>query len=60
MWTKEKVDKFIVDYGFNHRETKREIKELPNILYEEEKLCSLLEFFCNFFPLALLTTYRLP
>ena len=43
MWTKEKVDKFIVNYGFNCKETKREIKELPNILYEKEKLCGLLE-----------------
>jgi len=43
MWTKEKVDKFIYDYGFTAKETKREIKELPNILHAGEELCGLLE-----------------
>jgi len=43
MWTKEKVEKFIVNYGFSPKETKREIKELPNILYADEELHGLLE-----------------
>ena len=45
MWTKEKVDKFINNNGFKPKETKREIKALPNILYAEEELCGLLEGF---------------
>ena len=32
MWTKEKIDKFISSNGFKPKKTKREIKELPNIL----------------------------
>ena len=43
MWTKEKIDKFIDNYGFKLTKTKREIKELPNILHADEKLCGLLE-----------------
>ena len=43
MWTKEKIDKFMSINGFSPKKTKREIKELPNILYADEELCGLLE-----------------
>ena len=45
MWTKEKVDKFMADYGFKPKNTKSEVKELPNILQEGEEIHGLLEGF---------------
>ena len=43
MWTKEKLEIFIKDYGFKPNQTKSEIKELPTILHPEEKLLGLAE-----------------
>lgn len=43
MWTKEKLETFMKDYGFKPNQTKSEIKELPAILHPEEKLLGLAE-----------------
>lgn len=43
MWTKEKIDKFVADYGFKPSNTKSEVKELPNLLHADEELRGLLE-----------------
>ena len=43
MWTKEKIDEFMSDYGFKPKNTKSEVKELPNILQEDEELRALLD-----------------
>jgi len=43
MWTAEKVDKFMADYGFKPKNTKSEVKELPNILQADEELRGLLD-----------------
>jgi|GEM_PF-2210483 len=43
MWTKESIEKFMVDFGFKPRKTQPEIKDLPTILYPDEKLHGLIE-----------------
>lgn len=43
MWTKEKLEKFMIDFGFRPVMTKSEIKELPSLLYDEEILHAIVE-----------------
>jgi hypothetical protein len=43
MWTYEKVQKFIKEYGFRPFNTKREIRDLAAILRPNEELISVLE-----------------
>ena len=43
MWTKDKLESFMKNYGFKPNLTKPEIKELPEILHPEEKLLGLVE-----------------
>lgn len=43
MWTKERVENFMTEFGFKPSLTKPEIKELPSLLHPDEKLLGLLE-----------------